>query len=53
MYRHLDSRRITLGLYVFLIAGRRNGRQANEKMQEVLKRTIEDARGMTSKVNAI
>ncbi|KAH0956844.1 hypothetical protein HN011_011977 [Eciton burchellii] len=29
--------------------GRRNGRQPNEKMQEVLKRTIEDARGMTSK----
>ncbi|XP_025156523.1 UPF0769 protein C21orf59 homolog [Harpegnathos saltator] len=29
--------------------GRRNGRQPNEKMQEVLKRTIEDARAMTSK----
>ncbi|XP_014488578.1 PREDICTED: UPF0769 protein C21orf59 homolog isoform X3 [Dinoponera quadriceps] len=29
--------------------GRRNGRQPNEKMQEVLKKTIEDARAMTSK----
>ncbi|XP_011065112.1 PREDICTED: UPF0769 protein C21orf59 homolog [Acromyrmex echinatior] len=29
--------------------GRRNGRQPNEKMQEVLKKTIEDARTMTSK----
>ncbi|KAL0124249.1 hypothetical protein PUN28_006240 [Cardiocondyla obscurior] len=29
--------------------GRRNGRQPNEKMQEVLKKTIEDARVMTSK----
>ncbi|KAG7201364.1 hypothetical protein KM043_004129 [Ampulex compressa] len=29
--------------------GRRNGRQPNEKMQEVLKNTIEDARSMTSK----
>ncbi|KYN28440.1 Uncharacterized protein C21orf59 [Trachymyrmex cornetzi] len=29
--------------------GHRNGRQPNEKMQEVLKKTIEDARTMTSK----
>ncbi|XP_050450210.1 cilia- and flagella-associated protein 298 isoform X2 [Cataglyphis hispanica] len=29
--------------------GRRNGRQPNEKMQEVLKKTIEEARAMTSK----
>ncbi|XP_043279267.1 cilia- and flagella-associated protein 298 [Venturia canescens] len=29
--------------------GRRNGRQPNEKMQEVLKKAIEDVRAMTSK----
>ncbi|XP_011707852.1 PREDICTED: UPF0769 protein C21orf59 homolog isoform X1 [Wasmannia auropunctata] len=29
--------------------GCRNGRQPNEKMQEVLKKTVEDARAMTSK----
>ncbi|RLU24429.1 hypothetical protein DMN91_002518 [Ooceraea biroi] len=29
--------------------GRRNGRQPNEKMQELLNKTIEDARTMTSK----
>ncbi|XP_012215160.1 cilia- and flagella-associated protein 298 isoform X2 [Linepithema humile] len=29
--------------------GRRNGKQPNEKMQEVLKKTIEDVRAMTSK----
>lgn len=33
--------------------GRRNGRQPNEKMQEVLKKTIENARAMISKVNKI
>lgn len=36
-----------------MITGRRNGRQPNEKMQEVLKKTIEDARAMTSKASAI
>lgn len=35
------------------LTGRRNGRQPNEKMQQVLKKTIEDARAMTSKVNKI
>nr|KAF7427585.1 hypothetical protein H0235_007279 [Vespula pensylvanica] len=29
--------------------GRRNGRQPNEKMQEILKNTVEDARAMISK----
>ncbi|XP_015523157.1 cilia- and flagella-associated protein 298 isoform X3 [Neodiprion pinetum] len=31
------------------IVGRRNGRQPNEKMREVLKKTIDEARAMTSK----
>lgn len=36
-----------------IVVGRRNGRQPNVKMQEVLKKTIEDARAMTSKVRGI
>lgn len=32
------------------VSGRRNGKQPNTKMQEVLKKTIEEARAMVSKV---
>lgn len=32
------------------ISGRRNGHRPSEKMQEVLKKSVEDARTMTSKV---
>lgn len=55
----LDTRRAFSGHLrvdeseIRMIVGRRNGRQPNERMQEVLKKTIEDARAMTSKVNAI
>lgn len=33
--------------------GRRNGNQPNEKMQDVLTRTIEEAKACVSKVNTI
>lgn len=39
-----------LNLLLYLYIGRRNGRQPNEKMQEILKNTVEDARAMISKV---
>lgn len=32
--------------------GRRNGKQPNEKMQAILKKGVDDARSMTSKVFA-
>jgi len=54
--------RLSIYIYIFFLhdtlnfkhfKGRRNGKQPNEKMQEVLKKTIEDVRAMTSKVIAI
>lgn len=35
---------------LYFFKGRRNSRQPNDKMQEILKKTIEDARTMISKV---
>lgn len=33
--------------------GRRNGRQPNEKMQDVLRKTLEEAKAIVSKVNNV